>query len=82
MHIASHVGTELGWSRALGPDRFVLVRRAAGRSVGLNGDLFSYPYTVYSLPYSLGAGASGETVYRIAILIQCIDYRIGYVAGG
>ena len=72
------------WNRAgvescTGTGPLVLVRRTAGRSVGLNGELFSYPYTVYSLPYSLGAGASGETVYRIAILIQCIDYRIGYV---
>ena len=73
------------WNRAgvescTGTGPLVLVRRAAGRSVGLNGELFSYPYTVYSLPYSLGAGASGETVYRIDIRIQCMDCRIGDVA--
>ena len=65
-----------------GAGPLVLVRRAAGWSVRLNSELYSYPYTLYSLPYRIAASASGDTVYRIAILIQCIVYRIGYVAGG
>ena len=36
-----------------------------------------YSYTILFTLYSLGADASAETVYCIAILIQCIVYRIG-----